>query len=1442
MRQNGNSNINLHLTVKNAGYLKEAYIDFRDEQNGRDTNYEISTDSSDTTLIQSVNKTLKTVSLNYIDYGTDAIIQMPINLPLENLLDINKLKQNTLVTLRGIYVDKNGKEINIVKTIKLNLGWTIETELELEQSVVKYVPYVNGEEKGLILQVAVKTKQNRDDFVLPVNKSQIKLNVPEIEGTLPEKIQVVADKTLATNGDRIEFTENNWEYNNQDNTIIINTQGYKENEKVLAGIGEDIYLVTYTYPSEVYDIALEDEILLQHKVEAKMELYSAEGIIEKTAMSDESIMLNQKIGDIVTYNIEAKEQEISKGRMYANCNSNIRMYDTEYKTTMKANISNSEMIENITMKLSTDDFVFGENIYPINNTYYKELVINKARMQKIFGEDSFVNIFDGANTYTINKDTQDVNGNYVITFEDGISNLIVQTSKPIEDGIFKIDATKIVSKDLTYSKEQLKQFNELKVNVIDMNNETTYDLISLTETNTNAKFEISNTNLIALTENKNVEFKITLNNNVETSDLYKNPIFTINLPKYIEEIDILGGNILYTSGLEIDHVEKVYTENGIVLTLITKGAESAFSDGVLTNGSVILLNTNIKVGEVEADLSDKVVFTYTNENAVSYANEGKEEIDVNFIAREIVASLDTTQELQTPVDSSANVSLEASTKAIYHDEELTNASKVFENEKVIYRTTIKNNGTIDAQNVQLVTNITNGRIIGAVGKVVDADGKVLTTKEHTVSGENVTTFTFTWERIPVGCSGIFEYTVLPKEIKQIENDENIGSKDGKYAKFDEDDNSTEITYEEYVEYIKLKNAVEITADGLAEKIENRTENIIDTLKLRVELSADTEFTYINGAKIFINMFVKNVSKNEMNNVVITYTLPEGMEYVPINGETQIKYNESNRTLTIDIGKFEPDAYFRENINVKINLPEKVGEREFTNKLKVNANGTETYCSDTLKINAVAPVLSVDLSSNTTNGAYVKEGKNIEITGIAKNAGGANSTDTVISIELPDGFTVSEAKYTLDSGETKELTSIYGNEYYLHTPLAIGEKITFKIIGSAKIQSDSDEEEININATIEDGKRSKISSNVLTYKIEKVIVDPDNPDAPDIPTVKTYKITGTAWLDENKDGKKDSNEKLLEGINVLLIDAKTGVIVTDRTNGTVKETKTSGKGEYTFSNLLEGTYMVIFEYDSAYYDITDYNKTGITEDLSSKAIQTKINKDGISKIAGVTNTIIISNSSISNLNIGLVERPKFDLSLEKQISKVTIDNKAGTKTYTFENNKLGKIDIPAGNLNSTTATIEYKIIIKNNGAVPGSAKKIVDYIPNDVYFDEVINAGWYKGEDGNLYNNTLTNTIINPGESKELTLIVTKKMTEDNTGTILNRAEIYEDYNEFGYSDYNSTPGNKAQNENDLDNAELIITVKTGEIILYITITIISIAIIAIGAFVINKKVLKGGNN
>ena len=107
----------------------------------------------------------------------------------------------------------------------------------------------------------------------------------------------------------------------------------------------------------------------------------------------------------------------------------------------------------------------------------------------------------------------------------------------------------------------------------------------------------------------------------------------------------------------------------------------------------------------------------------------------------------------------------------------------------------------------------------------------------------------------------------------------------------------------------------------------------------------------------------------------------------------------------------------------------------------------------------------------------------------------------------------------------------------------------------------------------------------------------------------------------------------------------------------------------------------------------------------------------------------------------------------------------------------------------------------------------------------------------MYNASLANEKILPGESKEVKLIVTKKMTENNIGLVANTAEIIDSYNEYGLSDVNSTYGNKDKSEEDYSSADLILSIKTGQVVETALIIIFTIALGGTATYLIARNVL-----
>ena len=82
------------------------------------------------------------------------------------------------------------------------------------------------------------------------------------------------------------------------------------------------------------------------------------------------------------------------------------------------------------------------------------------------------------------------------------------------------------------------------------------------------------------------------------------------------------------------------------------------------------------------------------------------------------------------------------------------------------------------------------------------------------------------------------------------------------------------------------------------------------------------------------------------------------------------------------------------------------------------------------------------------------------------------------------------------------------------------------------------------------------------------------------------------------------------------------------------------------------------------------------------------------------------------------------------------------------------------------------------------------------------------------------------------------MTETNTGVINNRAEIYEDYNEYGMKDIDSTVKNKAQGEDDLSSADVLISVATGGVVVYTCGIIIGLLIVGAIIYILRRKASK----
>ena len=118
-----------------------------------------------------------------------------------------------------------------------------------------------------------------------------------------------------------------------------------------------------------------------------------------------------------------------------------------------------------------------------------------------------------------------------------------------------------------------------------------------------------------------------------------------------------------------------------------------------------------------------------------------------------------------------------------------------------------------------------------------------------------------------------------------------------------------------------------------------------------------------------------------------------------------------------------------------------------------------------------------------------------------------------------------------------------------------------------------------------------------------------------------------------------------------------------------------------------------------------------------------------KKVGLTDQIALSQN-ISNIDIGLIEKGGYDLKLDKYITGATVTTVNGTRDYTYNDTKLGRVEIRAKELNGAKVDVKYKIVITNEGKSAATVNEIYDNIPEGLSFEAGENSNWSE-EDGDL---------------------------------------------------------------------------------------------------------------
>ena len=1314
---------------------------------------------------------------------------------------------NSKITTKAVVTVYNDKELTqnsetIITENKENLVSITQTEAQTE--IAKGKLYA-GEKKDY----SIKTELNVD-YVSLIQKLEIKEQEVKVLKQQEEKELVVNYKNIKFNKANLESVlGNTWNISIKDQAN--NTKTITNEEKVDESGN---IIVTLEAGARVLNIET------SKPVNNGTLKYEVTKTIEKTNYTRAEIKEFNKIKDsnIVTYTKNDNSTNTARA------NSTITLKETESKANIK--------VEPLTLTTSTEQEMHITAVLETNSEYrdlYKNPVV-KIKLPKQINKISAKCSLMYGNGLELKQ------GNFKINQENGQEVITINLTG--EQKTYEGDAVKGATLNITAN-----------VNLDKLSTNSTEEVI-MTFTNENAvsyanngeekvNVNIVSQNSMILTNNieeynvttfgKENDREISLSNNAEAKNATVKMQVVNNEESDISNIVILGkianidGKIERTSKIRtnIDNAKVYYTSVESPTIFIDKAEnnwkEEATKDSKyylivinsLANGAKINFSYDINIAKnLPYNLSTETFYKVSYTNNLSTAKKEAE-------STKIILSTGKVAELKTYLTAKVQ------------GKEIKQGDEVKAGEIITYTAKMVNSGATDITNVKIEGNIPDSTTLITINpnypKYDEEAGEYLDGEEYfnTVPNKNA----LTQDNITIKAGQEFSRSFSVVVNENLTQEKNIE------AKF-------------------------VITENNGKKQELTSTNKISPAKLKVVCMPyfrEQNTDLLSGCNYIYGLKITNLTNEEQKNVKVLLEKSDAIEFKTadwsIDGEGEDEESDKDEyEIQIDNNNTLSFASIPKNktilvlINATVNA---IKENDHLMLSKLSAQVTDsngkTYRSNELNENIVGALVTIESTSTATNvskNGYVKTGDQIKYVYKLKNVGIKDANKLTIIDNFSKYLSLESIK--IDGNNVNyTLESLYSDDIEYDTitiekELKANKEMNIEIIG--KVQSDLPDDKGDLNIinnmiVLNEGiKLGEKSEKVYNIEIKTNGENKEDIDQGDGETDR-YSIFGTVWKDENNDGIKGEEEELLEGIKVYAINVQTNKIATY--NNEEITTTTGSDGQYELVNLPKGKYIVAFEYDTNKFMVTTYQAEGVDESINSDAVKASRVVDGNEITAAFTDSINLNNDKI-DIDLGLAEAKVFSLKLDKTISKIIVTNKNGSKTYDYDDSSLAKVEIPSKELSGSNVVIEYKLKVTNVGEIAGYAKTIVDYLPKSLTFNSGLNSNWYK-KGNNVYTSSLSDTLIEPGESKEVTLTLTKKMTELNTGLTNNKAEIESAYNSLGIP--NTTTDKNNEGTSNAGSADAIIGVKTGTAASYVALTLTTIIVILGLAHLVNKKIL-----
>lgn len=490
------------ISLNESGFIEDGKIEFKD------ANFKISqSEDSKQEYIEKIEDNI--VYLNKIPYGQNVELELSINFNKDTKIAEDYIDKVTEVSFKGIYKidDTKSKDIETTKNIK-NI-WEEKPEVTISQDISKALQLKNG----FMIEDTLVTEVKED--ILPRKTETIDLEVPEILNQMPDSIYVIL------NGKRLDNNLVNYEKENK--KVIIKSQNISINGYYEWSNSKNEYKIIFKY-SENNNFEGE-KITLKANIDTEF----VTGNTVENKINNE-FKLNQK-GNLITLN-ETTTESLYKGYLYEKSE-----LDTQYNENLQLDISNVEDIDNVEIYFGEESFVYKGEEYSVNDSiFYESTKINKQDLFNILGELGKVEIYNQNNSkieVITQNTTSDNDGNIVLNYNEGTTDLKFVFSKPVTEGSIQIKNSKKIKGDTGYEKNILKDVTELKnyISGQSLEYQKISSSISMQDTEYSIDAQISNSEFSTLEQNNDINLIGILRTDSSRYSLYKNPTLEFVFPR-----------------------------------------------------------------------------------------------------------------------------------------------------------------------------------------------------------------------------------------------------------------------------------------------------------------------------------------------------------------------------------------------------------------------------------------------------------------------------------------------------------------------------------------------------------------------------------------------------------------------------------------------------------------------------------------------------------------------------------------------------------------------------------------------------------------------------------------------------------------------------------------------------------------------------------------------